>query len=365
MPSGPVELVLLLHGQPRHPPALGGQRVAGAGQLLLLHEQLLARGLPLLRRHDRWCVHRRDLLPLASSAIRLIAARRASHCDAMPAIQRAVSPSGSVRTRVADLAARAPALHEAGAVEDREVLDHRHAADRQLAGQRRRGALAALGEQAEHAPAGRVRQRGEHPLRRRAHQTATFSAYSRSSPVSNSQPSVLLSTFLARCSSDVASEAKPLSTTRSRVRVALGLQRELDQRRVALDRLLAARVLERRPAVGEARVRLDRDDAAVARAVLGPAQDHRAAGPQVDLGAGVAEPAAEVLGFGDQRPHALDGRVDDGLSLDLVGDHVEPPGGRRVTVGLHISRRDATLGLHLVARPRRRQRHAMLVADRR
>src|SRR5439155_7800088 len=49
---GPVELVRLLHGQPRHPPTLGGQRVTGAGQLLLLHEQLLARSLPLLRRHD-------------------------------------------------------------------------------------------------------------------------------------------------------------------------------------------------------------------------------------------------------------------------------------------------------------------------
>ena len=55
---GPVELVLLLHRQPRHPPTLGGQRVTGAGQLLLLHEQLLARGLPLLLRHDRGCVHR-------------------------------------------------------------------------------------------------------------------------------------------------------------------------------------------------------------------------------------------------------------------------------------------------------------------
>ena len=28
---GPVELVLLLHGEPRHPPALGGERVAGCG----------------------------------------------------------------------------------------------------------------------------------------------------------------------------------------------------------------------------------------------------------------------------------------------------------------------------------------------
>src|SRR5437868_7473876 len=53
----PVKLVLLLHGQPRHPPTLGRQRVTGAGQLLLLHEQLLARSFPLLRRHDRGCVH--------------------------------------------------------------------------------------------------------------------------------------------------------------------------------------------------------------------------------------------------------------------------------------------------------------------
>ena len=45
---GSLELIVLLHGQPRHPPALGGQCVTGAGQLLLLHEQLLARGFPLL-----------------------------------------------------------------------------------------------------------------------------------------------------------------------------------------------------------------------------------------------------------------------------------------------------------------------------
>ena len=30
LPVGPVKLVILLHGQPRHPPALGGQRVPGA-----------------------------------------------------------------------------------------------------------------------------------------------------------------------------------------------------------------------------------------------------------------------------------------------------------------------------------------------
>ena len=39
---GPIELVLLLDGHPWHPPALGSQRITGAGQLLLLHEQLLA-----------------------------------------------------------------------------------------------------------------------------------------------------------------------------------------------------------------------------------------------------------------------------------------------------------------------------------
>ena len=53
----PVERIGLLHRHPRHPPSLGGQRVTGAGQGLLLHEQLLARGLPFLRRHDRWRVH--------------------------------------------------------------------------------------------------------------------------------------------------------------------------------------------------------------------------------------------------------------------------------------------------------------------
>ena len=55
---GPLELVLLLHGHPRHPPALGGHGVTGACQGLLLHQKLLARSLPLLRRHDRGCVHR-------------------------------------------------------------------------------------------------------------------------------------------------------------------------------------------------------------------------------------------------------------------------------------------------------------------
>src|SRR5215471_8145784 len=61
---GPIEIVFLVHGQPRHPPAFGGQRVTGAGEGLLLHEELLARGLPLLLRHDRGSVHREMSFPL-------------------------------------------------------------------------------------------------------------------------------------------------------------------------------------------------------------------------------------------------------------------------------------------------------------
>ena len=54
---GALELVLLLHGQPRHPATLGGQRVTSVGHLLLLREQLLARSLPLLRRHNSGGIH--------------------------------------------------------------------------------------------------------------------------------------------------------------------------------------------------------------------------------------------------------------------------------------------------------------------
>src|ERR1700678_1157882 len=55
--TGSIELVLLAHRQPGHPPALGSHCVASAGQLLLLDQQLLARSLPLLRRHDRGRLH--------------------------------------------------------------------------------------------------------------------------------------------------------------------------------------------------------------------------------------------------------------------------------------------------------------------
>src|SRR4051812_29258152 len=48
---GALELILLFHQHPRHPPTLGGQRITRAGEGLFLYEHLLVRGLPLLRRH--------------------------------------------------------------------------------------------------------------------------------------------------------------------------------------------------------------------------------------------------------------------------------------------------------------------------
>src|SRR6202047_3824818 len=50
---GSVEFVLLLYQHPRHSSTFRGQRITGASQGLLLHEELLPRSLPLLLRHDR------------------------------------------------------------------------------------------------------------------------------------------------------------------------------------------------------------------------------------------------------------------------------------------------------------------------
>src|SRR5258707_4798425 len=49
---GPFEFVILLYGNPWHPPTLRGECVTSMGQLLLLHEQFLARSFPLLRRYN-------------------------------------------------------------------------------------------------------------------------------------------------------------------------------------------------------------------------------------------------------------------------------------------------------------------------
>src|SRR5205085_3301180 len=53
----PLEFVRLRDGHPRHPPALGGQRVTGARQGFFLHEHLPVRRLPRRRRHDWRRVH--------------------------------------------------------------------------------------------------------------------------------------------------------------------------------------------------------------------------------------------------------------------------------------------------------------------
>jgi hypothetical protein len=73
-------------------------------------------------------------------------------------------------------------------------------------------------------------------------------------------------------------------------------------------------------------VRLDGLDPRARAAVLAPVHHHLAAGAQVDLRAGVAEPAPDVVGLRQQLPDALDRRLDGGLSLDQVRGHaVQPP----------------------------------------
>src|SRR5262245_18985162 len=53
-----VEGIILIHGQPWHPPTLGGQRVTGTRQGLFLDKQVLARRLPLLPCHRFRYFHR-------------------------------------------------------------------------------------------------------------------------------------------------------------------------------------------------------------------------------------------------------------------------------------------------------------------
>src|SRR5208282_4503763 len=67
---GSVELVLLVHRQPRHPPAFGSQRVTRASQGLLLFQEMLARSLPLQLRHNRGCVFCHFISPTLSETDR-------------------------------------------------------------------------------------------------------------------------------------------------------------------------------------------------------------------------------------------------------------------------------------------------------
>ena len=154
-------------------------------------------------------------------------------------------------------------------------------------------------------------------------------------PSWTSQPSVLPSKASRRCSSVPSSFSKPLSTTRSRVPSpsaasvnSTSVELPSSGSSPQCSRIAAQRYEKRR---GGSRSH----DPRAADAVLGPAHHHLAAGPEVDLGAVVAEPAPDVLRLRQQRPHPLDGRGDHGLAFDLHGNLPN----RRVTTGLHIRRR--------------------------
>jgi hypothetical protein len=74
-PVRALERVVLLHGHSRRPAPFGRERVAGVRQRLLLHQQLLAGGLPLLRRDDRRQIHFGSLLGRGPAVETPVAAR--------------------------------------------------------------------------------------------------------------------------------------------------------------------------------------------------------------------------------------------------------------------------------------------------
>src|SRR6266702_1230654 len=109
------------------------------------------------------------------------------------------------------------------AVQDGQVLDHRLPRDGDSLGERRRGGLALCSKQIKQLAPGRIGQRDEDAVDR-LDGGATFvrhtdgcSARVLSASSSCGQPPVLSFTARRRSSSDPASAANPLSTTRSRV----------------------------------------------------------------------------------------------------------------------------------------------------
>ena len=166
-----VELVLLLHGHPRHPAALGGQRVAGPRVLLLLHEQLLPRGDPLLRRDDRGGVHQSLLLlQVLVDDIE----------QAAPQGALAIHPVGRLAEHVGfEREPVGPALddarHDAGLLQDLQVLGDRRLGHAEAAGgvtDRRR----ACGQALDDAAADRVRERLERIVNHRVNDSRCYPA---------------------------------------------------------------------------------------------------------------------------------------------------------------------------------------------
>ena len=94
-----LELIGLLHREPRHPAAFRSQRVPGPGQLFLLHQQLLARRVPFLRRDDRGCLH---------GVVRLSVQVRA-HADGSSVVSLTSFGRGGLSARRAGCPSRGPA----------------------------------------------------------------------------------------------------------------------------------------------------------------------------------------------------------------------------------------------------------------
>ena len=137
-PVRSLEAVLLLHRHPRHPAAFGGERVAGAGQLLLLDQQLLAGGVPLLRRDDRRHLHFGSSFRYSSTT---------SNRRSQRARWRSIQSAASLEHLGLEREPVRPALDHAG--DDARLLQHL-----QVLGDRRLGDAEAAGDFADGRRAG-------------------------------------------------------------------------------------------------------------------------------------------------------------------------------------------------------------------
>ena len=144
-------------------PAPGSYKVVAPNKIidgaLLCERASSAAGRDSLSGAKRWAevsARARRSARATDSAIRLIAARRVVPLvgDLRHRSRRGAELLGL--HRVAHLATLAPALDEAGPVEDGELLGHRLARNRQIAGERGRGRLSPSQEIAEQPAAGGV-----------------------------------------------------------------------------------------------------------------------------------------------------------------------------------------------------------------
>src|SRR4029079_3753334 len=109
-----------------------------------------------------------------------------------------------------------------------------------------------------------------------------------------------------------------LDHAQARALALLG-EAELDEGGVELG--VAWALARAQPVEGDEARWIDSLDPPVDRAVLVPCEGQLAAGSQIDRRR-VAEPAADVLGLGDHRPHDLARRFDQDLAFDALRNHV-------------------------------------------